>query len=110
MGCLQVQIEQVIPPLPVATGVSDDLSVSCGLAKGYLPDCFVHTSLLKPDLNLYSMINPSLFDLGANVVSPQITVTVALVCKTGLNSEEYLMVLEGNVILIDGQFVKVLKA
>ena len=39
----------------------------------------------------------------------KISVQIYLVCSVSLGDDEYLQVLEGNVILIDGSFVKVLK-
>ena len=82
--------------VPLTTVVSTSTSVDFTVNE--LSDIEVTADVLSPTI-----------DTNISYTSPTVSFTISLVCSVSGDDYEYLQVLEGFVILIDGQYVKVIK-
>lgn len=107
MGCLLVDI---VSPTLCTVHIVEDLNESLevdviGKTSG------INTSISEV-LSYYSAIlHNTNVDLDISIQSKNVSpkVTVALICRIGTDEWLYLHVLEGNIITIDGQYIKVLR-
>ena len=103
MGCLTVDVQK---PAPLAAGMANlnGLAVSCyGIAA---------ETDITPAGGMSMGAERVGYGMETAVRSVNVWPSVGLwmVCSVGLDRDEYLMVTEGNIITIDGKYLKVLKA
>ena len=108
MGCLSVSIQKAaVVDVSVSAGCENgiDASAECRNALLMAMATALHT---EPEIGIQD-IKPDI-RLNAENRNTKPTVSIYLVCKVDLGGDLYLQVEEGNVITIDGMYMKVMKA
>lgn len=109
MGCLKVDIRQLQSDLSASFERIGGASASVCLLMNGIFDVLKAVVYLISGLFVSIGIVDTKFKSDIRCVSPVPSVSVSLVCDVGLDTEYYLQVFEGNLITIDGCFIKVLK-
>ena len=103
MGCLTVDVGK---PAPLAAGMANlnGLAVSCFGDPMGVDATEAGGMAMDAERVGYGM------ETAVRSVNAWPSVGLWMVCSVGLDRDEYLMVTEGNIITIDGKYLKVLKA
>lgn len=108
MGCLSVSIQKAaVVDISVSAGCENGIDASADCRNAML--MAIATALnVGPDISIQD-IRPDI-QLNAENRNTKPSVSIYLVCKVDLGGDLYLQVEEGNVITIDGMYMKVMKA
>lgn len=107
MNCLKVGISFACGTPEVSISEGGDLSFSVTAVKKSICRCMKAILRCINDLFMsVSVINDS-FDVNATYAGSKPIVELGLVCMTDLDNEYYLQVLDGDLITIDGCYMKV---
>ena len=103
MGCLTVDVSR---PAPLVAGMANlnGLAVSCYGSPMGVAATEAGGMAMEAEREGYGM------EAAVRSVNVWPAVGLWMVCSVGLDRDEYLMVAEGNIITIDGKYLKVLKA
>lgn len=106
MGCISVRIVPVpVAEMSVHTASENGISSSADCRNAII-SAIATAIATKTELSVSSL--PIDMTASASSVNTKPRVTIGLVCRVG-TSDMYLMVEEGNLITIDGEYMKVLR-
>lgn len=108
MGCLSVSIQKAAVVDISATALCENGIDAPAACRNIILKAVATALTIEPSVTVHD-IKP---DIQVNVGSKNTTpaVSVYLVCKVDIGGGLYLQVEEGNVITIDGQYMKVMRA
>lgn len=109
MSCLKVDIRSILGDLKAVCNIKRSLKASIVLVRNRV--CGGLRAFAKVISGLVASAK-ILSDFSVSVANRNtpVTVEIRLVCDVGLDTECYLQVLEGDLITIDGCYLKVMKA
>lgn len=107
MGCINVEVwPAVIYNIRTSVTPVGGKNISVVKAGG---DFSVDTELTPPSVLTTVLLGNGRFSTSVIPQNAGINVTVSIVCTTSTGTEVFLEVIEGRLITIDGQYIKVLK-
>ena len=109
MGCLKIDIQPVFGNLSVKLDKIGGISALFRIMKTRACEVLKAAVVTVSGIFFTAKVVDAGFNSNISCVSPVPSISVGIVCDVGLDTESYLQVFEGNLITIDGCFLKVLK-
>ena len=109
MGCLKIDIQPVFGNLFVKLDKVGGINALFRILKSRACEMLKAAIVTVSGIFFTAKVVDTDFNSSVSCVSSVPSISVGIVCDVGLDTESYLQVFEGNLITIDGCFLKVLK-